>query len=154
MPIPIRLNKSLENQDGKCSVDYSFLLQQMAPVEERQKIIIAGNKDASLLFEIWCNASKTDGDTFKIDTSKVDSQNIIRLKANGFITGGLETLKFTEKGKKIITTMALGETSRFAKDADKQKSYSEILASMDKRGKKGYRIPKYASNTSNFLRLG
>ena len=152
MAIPIRLNKDKENKN--LSIDYSFLLEQMAPVEKKQKTIIASNKDASLLYDIWCKAQKMDGgETFKIDTKSVNSKDIIRLKTNGFITGDVETLKFTAKGKTIITTMALAETNCFAKDADKQKSYTEILASMDKRGKKGYRIPRFASNTSNFLRV-
>ena len=70
----------------------------------------------------------------------------------GFLTGGVDEVKLTRSGKIVITTMALGEVNSFAK-AKQQKSYTEILASMDKRGKKGYRIPKYAANTSNNLKL-
>ena len=56
----------------------------------------------------------------------------------------------------VITTMSLGEQSQFEKKRQ-NKSYTEILASMDKRGKKGYRSaskdPKFSTNNSNRLDL-
>jgi len=151
MPVPIRLNmdKGRENT----SIDYSFLLNSIEPEKKNKKIVTASNSDATLLFDIWSKSEKINEDTFKVDVSVVASKDILRLKTRGFLTGGLNEVHFTPKGKTIITTMVLGETNRFEKGADKQKSYTEILASMDKRGKKGYRIPKYAANNSNRLRL-
>ena len=63
----------------------------------------------------------------------------------------LPPLEITKRGKTIITTMALGEPNKF-ETSKQQKSYTEILASMDKRGKKGYRTPKYAASNSLNLR--
>jgi len=155
MPVPIRLNHSPEKSEvSNLAIDYSFLLQQQPYPSQTSRQVTASNADAALLFELWTQARKLSDreNSFRVDAS-VDPQAILRLKSRGFITGGVNEIKFTERGRKIVVTMALGETSRFAKDADKDKSYTEILASMDKRGKKGYRIPKYAANTSNCLRL-
>lgn len=154
MPTPIRLNKD-SYEEKNMALDYSFLLDKIIPIEDnKRKTVIASNKDASLLFDIWSKSEKINEDTFKVNTKQVDNKDIMRLKTQGFITGNTESLHFTSRGKTIIATMALGETNKFAKDADSEKSYTEILASMDKRNKKGYRVPKYAANTSNFLRLG
>ena len=60
------------------------------------------------------------------------------MKTVGLIAGSGEEMKFTERGKRIIMTMALAEDSKFEK-VKKDKSYHEILASMNKRGKAGYR---------------
>lgn len=75
----------------------------------------------------------------------------MRLKAHGFLTGSSDEVKFTTKAKTVITTMALGETNALTKMV-KKKSYTEIIASMSLKGKKGYRIPKFAAN-SNLIRV-
>ena len=49
------------------------------------------------------------------------------------------------KGKRVIKTMALGETSSFLQKKE-NKTYSEILASMNKKNKPGYRMPRIAYN--------
>jgi serine protease inhibitor len=78
--------------------------------------------------------------------------DIIRLKSRGLITGGVNEVNFTKRGKIVITTMSLSEPNKFQTNAT-EKSYKEILASMDKKNKKGYRIPKFATNNSNNIRL-
>ena len=44
------------------------------------------------------------------------------------------------------------EGNKFEK-GKKEKNYLEIMASMDKRGKDGYRIPKFCSSNSNNLNV-
>jgi hypothetical protein len=122
----------------------------------KKKTVVASNQDASLLFELWKNG-ETIEDTVKINPSpSVTARDILRLKTLGFLMGDLQTIKFTRKGKMVITTMALGEKSQFENKRE-PKSYTEILASMNKRGKKGFRIagsePKYVVNGSNNLDL-
>jgi len=152
MPIPIM--RLPDNQKEKSTtMDYSFLLNNPVP---QKKTVVASNKDASLLFELWENGEKVD-DTIKVKPSEnITSKDILRLKTLGFLAGDLNTIKFTRKGKMIIATMALGETSQFEKTKG-SKSYTEILASMSKRGKKGFRMaseePKFSDNTSNNLDL-
>lgn len=149
MPVPIKLirDEKIENNN---SIDYSFLVSQPTP-----KKVFASNKDASLLFELWSKGEKIDSETYKIGSS-VESKDFMRLKSLGFVTGNLSGLQFTNKGKMVITTMSLGESNQFA-DKRSNKSYTEILASMDKRGKKGFRTasvdPKFSTNNSNSLDL-
>jgi hypothetical protein len=149
MPVPIRSiqDKGVEKD---CAMDYSFLFNALEKTNTK-KVILASNKDADLLYQIWLKSEKKDDGYFKTD-SQIDHNDILRLKANGFLDGDYENIKFTKKGKTVITTMALAEQNNFIKNKQK-KDYSEILASMDKRGKPGYRIPKYASNNSNSLNL-
>jgi len=152
MPVPI-MRVPDKQQDKKTTMDYSFLLNNpIAP----KKTVVASNRDASLLFDLWANGEKM-ADTVKIKPNpNVTSKDILRLKTLGFLTGDLNVIKFTRKGKLVITTMALGEKSQFEKNRE-QKSYTEILANMNKRGKKGFRIagsdPQFAVNTSNNMDL-
>jgi len=152
MPVPI--NAVQDNGQNKTSpVDYSFLSNYMEnPIKKKSKLITASNNDAELLFKIWDTGEKQGKpDTFKI-SSDITSKDVIRLKTYGFLTGGTEVVSFTAKGKMVITTIALSEPNCFAKKRQ-NKPYSEILASMSKKGKPGYRIPKYATNNSNHLDL-
>lgn len=145
MPIPIMPVKNMEKNNS--GIDYSILFNQ--PVK---KTVTASNDDAALLFELWEKGERgKKQDVIKVNLSeKVTSKDILRLKTMGFITGNQNEIEFTKKGKMVITTMSLGEGSKFEKNK-MPKSYTEILASMNKRNKKGYRIPKFAANTSNNL---
>lgn len=148
MPIPI---KSIYDADKNFSsgVDYSFLTNYVEnkPVK---KIITASDEDASLLFKIWASSEKTDEDSFRV--SATDNKDVLKLKAKGFLSGGTDEVKFTKKGKQVIILMALEEPNKF-ENKRVEKRYNEILASMDKRNKPGYRIPKFASSYSNYLKL-
>lgn len=155
MPVPIKYVPDLPREDKNNGIDYSFLFSQPSP----KKTVTATNKDASLLFELWSKCEREENsDSLKINASMaINPKDILRLKTMGFLTGVGENLSFTKKGKIVITTMALGEESQFDKRAT-QKSYTEILASMNKRGKKGFRVagsdPKFATNNTNRLNLG
>ena len=154
MPIPIRYVPDLQREDKNYGIDYSFLATQPSP----KKTVTASNKDAALLFELWSKCERGENpDDIKISsTVPVDARDLLRLKTMGFLVGVGDDLCFTRKGKMVITTMALGEESQFDKRAT-QKSYTEILASMNKRGKKGFRIagsdPQFATNNTNRLDL-
>jgi hypothetical protein len=152
MPVPI-MRMPDNTVEKSTTMDYSFLVNN--PLPQRKKVM-ASNEDARLLFELWANGEQID-DTIKVNSnSKISSKDILRLKTLGFLMGEPSAIKFTRKGKLVITTMSLGEQSQFDKQK-KQKNYTEILASMDKRGKKGFRIassePKFAINNSNNLNL-
>lgn len=165
MPVPIRcLPGYFHNQGGepKPSIDYSFLFDQMQGVPQKRSVT-ASNHDASILYEIWLNGEKIGDHKYRIAdvvaNKTITSRDVMSLKARGFVTGGLEEVELTQKGRSIITTMALGESNAFLK-GKKGKNYSEILASMNKRGKKGYRIastgqgsPKYRADNSNSIDL-
>ena len=149
MPVPIKFMPE-KSKDYNYKVDYSFLAN-VIPEPSKDKKVLASNNDASLLFKIWHTSQKNDDDSYSLDSS-INSKDVLRLKTQGFLTGTSEKVKFTRRGKLVVTTMALGEPNKFGKEK-KEKPYTEILASMDKRGKKGYRIPKFSSNTSNNIRL-
>lgn len=149
MPIPIKpINDKGDVKN--LFIDYSFLLQQ--PI--KRKMVTASDKDASLLFELWSKGDRQESfDIVKVNSSiKINLQDLMRLKSMGFVIGYGDKIKFTKKGKLVITTMSLGEGSNFEKEKQ-EKKYTEILAEMSKRGKKGYRIPKFAVNNSNNLKL-
>jgi hypothetical protein len=151
MPIPINpVGSDSNGKDkdfSKLQMDYAFLLGITPQAESNKRIVTASDKDADVLMQIWLTAEKTEDSTFKIkDDNKVSSQDVVRLKSHGLLTGGTNEVKITPRGKLVITTMALGENNGFLKN-QKSKSYTEIMASMSKKGKPGYRMPTYASNT-------
>lgn len=147
MPVPDR------SRDDKARPDYSFLMDLVpGSTLPKKKLVQASNQDASLLFKIWASGEKSSEDTVKISSLDISSREIMRLKTMGFLTGGTDEVTFTRKGKVVITTMVLGETNKFEK-SKQEKSYTEILASMSKRGKKGFRTAQYAPCSSNCLNL-
>ena len=149
MPVPIR--PIPYNRNDLSGMDYSFLLQNQQP---SKKTVTASNKDASLLFRLWSTGEKVEEDVVKINSEiNISSDDIMRLKTMGFLTGGTDKVKFTRKGKIVITTMVLSEESNFNKNKQ-DKPYTEILANMSKRGKKGYRTAQFATDNTNRLRLG
>jgi hypothetical protein len=148
MPVPIMPVKK-SNEPKSTGLDYSILLNYQPP---KSKTVVASNKDASLLFDLWSKSEKNNDDIIKVDYKVMSSQDILRLKSLGFIQGDTEKVKFTKKGKILITTMTLAEESQFDKKRQ-NKSYTEILASMSLKNKSGYRIPKFASDNNNHLDL-
>ena len=154
MPVPIMpvVDKSVQKNIG---IDYSFLCEQTPMVSKRK--VIASNGDAQLLFDLWAKGYKClKANTIKMNPSlNVSSRDLMRLKVMGFINKDNDEIEFTSKGKKVITTMSLAEQSTFEKNRQNKK-YTEILANMDKRGKKGFRTasdPKFVANNSNRLNL-
>ncbi len=146
MPTPLN-----QSNTSNMFIDWSFLAKQIDSTNSK-RVVEASNKDADLLMQIWSEAER-DGKYLKIGKNLgIASGDILRLKTFGLITGGTDKISVTEKGKKIIKIMSLGETNTFMSKA-KEKSYKEILAGLDKRNQKGYRIPKFASCTSNNLRF-
>jgi len=156
MPIPIKpISEQSKYTETNFQVDYSMLINIVPDIKavSDKKIITASDSDAKNLMEIWEKAEKESDGSFKINKDiKVSYRDIMRLKTNGLLIGTNENVKFTDKAKTVIRTMVLGENNNFLKN-QKQKSYTEIMASMDKRGKKGYRLtsltsgPRFASNT-------
>ena len=142
MPVPIGLGGGYpEKPENKGLLDISFLAN-MPTKEASSTIATVADKDANDLMNIWLHAKKIGSDTFEIVKEiGLANKDLIRLKARGLISGGTERVKFTSRAKTVISTMTLGENNKFLENR-KEKSYSEILASMDKRGKTGYRIPK------------
>jgi hypothetical protein len=155
MPVPIK-PISDEGYSGNISnMDYSFLITDN--ITPPQKKIVASDKDADLLFKIW-EIGKSQGDnTICLGAdSDISQTDLLRLKSKGFLVGDSEKIKLTKRGRVVITTMALGEPNKF-EVARRPKKYTEILASMDKRGKRGYRMasenPEMLINSSNSLNL-
>ena len=151
MPIPIKFINDKEITKST-KIDYSFLFNQ-PPAKMK---VTASDKDAQLLFELWSKGVKCQKeDTVKVDAS-IASKDIIRLKTMGFISGNKDEVQFTRKGKMVITTLSLSEQSAFER-VKQTKSYTEILANMSKKGKKGYRMascdPKFDIHTGNNLNL-
>ena len=156
MPVPIRPIKNHEEPERQDSIDYSFLANmfQGNTVQSEKIKATASNNDASLLFDLWLKSSQQDSnDTISIEKCGLSKGDITRLKTRGLVAGGATEIKFTPKGKKIITTMTLGEPNNFELNSQ-YKPYQEILASISKKGKPGYRFPRFATNQWNNLDLG
>lgn len=133
MPIPI----NPYNAESKYQFDLSFLAKR------EEKIVTASDRDATLLMKIWSGAKRLGDYKFSINNS-ISVREFSILKSCGLLTGDVNTCEFTPRAKKVITVMTLGEDNSYLKKRV-EKSYSEILASADKRVKTGYRIPKTAS---------
>ena len=139
------MDDSEDKTASELSLDYSWLSGHMPAAPSAKKMVIASDKDAGLLMELWLESDKVATDKIKQrKESKISSGDIMRLKTRGLLDSDGDNFKLTSSGKTIIATMALGENNRFLKN-QKSKSYTEIMASMDKRGKNGYRVPKFAS---------
>ena len=126
MPIPINpVGSDSNGKDkdlSKLQMDYSWLSTITPQAESNKKIVTASDKDADTLMQIWLTSEKTKDNIFKIkDNTKISSQDIVRLKSHGLLTGGTNEVKLTPRGKLVITTMALGENNGFLKN---QKSKS------------------------------
>jgi len=154
MPVPIGLVNGKPNRpESKGLLDISFLAQHIPTKEASNISITLSDKDAEALMKIWLNAKKVDNDTFVVEESVgLKNKDLLRLKSRGLISGGTEKVKFTSKGRTVISTMALGESNNFLKNK-KEKSYTEILASMNKKGKKGYRIASVYDENSHLLNM-
>ena len=130
MPIPLRPQNS---QESKYLMDFSFLAQKVSGKQE----IAPEDKDAALLLKVWASGRR-DGDKLKVSSQEVKPQDFAYLKTSGLVSGEMESCVITERGKKLITVMTLGENNTFLRTR-KQKSYTEIMASTNKRGKPGFR---------------
>jgi hypothetical protein len=155
MPVPIKSIPDNGYSSNKNTIDYSFLLTDDSV--KKEKIVVASDKDADLLFKIWSMGKAQGRDTICLDKDdKITQDDLLRLKSKGFLMGDAEKVKFTKRGKMVITTMALGEPSKF-ENIKQPKKYTEILAGISKRGKKGYRMasgnPELNINSSNSLNL-
>lgn len=153
MPLPIRSVKdNEENRDyNGLIMDYSFLANLQS--ESNKKIVEASNHDADTIVEIWTKGEKVADNKYNIAKSKIEQKDLLSLKSKGLISSNGDEVTFTSRGRTVITTMALGENNAFLKSQNK-KSYKEILASMSKKGKSGYRTPKFSSSASNNLNVG
>jgi len=150
MPIPINpVNTSYDNAQTNL---FHSEFTDLSTGGGRQ-IKEANNRDASILMDIWLKAARDDN-AFVVNDDMAGNRDLARLKAKGFISAdfGSQKVSFTERGKSIIAVIALGENNKMIKN-QKPKPYTEIMASMNKRGKKGYRIPRYASDNTNNLNL-
>lgn len=135
MPIPI--NPS--NSESKYQFDISFLI----PKEDNKKVVTASDKEATLLMKIWASGKRIGEYKFSLSDSVISQREFVTLKSSGLLTGDMANCELTNRAKKVITVMSLGENNSFLKKRV-EKSYSEILASANKRTKTGYRIPKTA----------
>lgn len=153
MPIPIGLvNGTTERPSSNALLDISFLANEIPTKEASAAGIKLADKDAEDLMKIWLHAKKTSKDTFLIESMEMDNKDLLRLKSRGLISGGTGEVRFTPKAKTVITTMTLGENNKFL-EKKKEKSYSEILASMDKRNKAGFRIAMVFDENSHLINL-
>tara|TARA_R110000824_G_scaffold148242_3_gene317837 strand:+ start:17218 stop:17694 length:477 start_codon:yes stop_codon:yes gene_type:complete len=152
MPVPLSLvndSSYYSDNSGKESfIDISFLTKKL-PIktqEDTRRTVTAADKNASLLMELWANSEKNSDETFGVGKNPLTARDMSRLKTYGLIEGDNAQFSITNKGKAVITVMALGETNTFEKKRI-NKSYTEILAGANKKGKPGYRIPKFATNS-------
>ena len=153
MPVPIMGIPDKDREDRNDSVvDYSFLANHLTAKPKNKNIVTASNKDAAMLYEIWSKSEKSEDGKLKVESCGIDNREILRLKTMGLISGGADSIEITSRGKRVITVMALGEVNHFEKSRQ-DKPYNEILAGLSKKGKPGYRTPKYATSSSNNLRL-
>jgi hypothetical protein len=158
MPTPIKPVKDDSSPKSAGSdnyfMDYSFLADvdfaTYSPVSK--KFVTATNNDAKALYDLWEKGKHVGEENYKFEKAASSQEaglsqiEIARLKNMGFIEESSHYLTFTDKGKKLITTMTLSEPNRFELKAER-KPYNEILANMTSKTKKTGSI-KIASNNN------
>ncbi len=134
MPVPIlpqNINNMIDKQNDKnVQVDYGFIsfenLSDMMQKHNNSKDLLkVSDNEANLLFKLW----KSSGEGFgKISVPKdINNNDILRLKASGLISGDVDEVIFTPRGKDIITTMVLSEDNALVKQS-KSKPFSQRLS--------------------------
>jgi hypothetical protein len=135
MPFPIHLNNS-PSENENMSMNYSFLLSNPS---NNSKKVTASNREADMVMDLWSCSLKNDNGEYFLNEEVISHNDFMKLKYSGFINGDKNNFKFTSRAQSIIKIMSLGENNKFLRN-QKSKNYTEIMASMNKKGKKGYRI--------------
>jgi len=144
MPIPIMPNHMPVNTDRSPSgaspaqyqqIDVGMLSSFMpTPAQDNKKV---SSNDAGLLFRFWKNADEQDNESFTVPKCFSNS-DVLRLKTLGFLSGDLEIVKLTSRGREVIKNIVLNEENAF-ESIRVHKPYTEILAEMDRARKSGIR---------------
>jgi len=145
MPIPIMpVNHSPlgDNKNEVPTADYGIDVSALPfAIEKKSKsnnIIKVSNFEAGILFKLWKDAESIDGDHIPTPDS-ISNNDILRLKASGLISGGMEDFTFTQRGKDVIKTIVLSEENSLDKNS-KTKQFQEVLADKAKKASSGPRL--------------
>ncbi len=158
MAIPIRLinDHPAHQQDSGLKDMLNLvpsLLTDISPSIGLNKEAMASDRDAEVLFGLWeqsrilQEAESVSDRTYEVP-SNFPSDDIMRLKTHGFISGDSKEIKFTERAAKVIRSMVLGENNHYQKQAIK-KPYSLIMAESKPKRKSG----NLAFASTNILNL-
>ena len=142
MPIPIMPNNtdSFRNKRNQPEVPVDYGTLDMSVLENlRQKgdrssdLFKVSDFEAGMLFRLW-KGSETDCRSGTIKVPDTFSNNdVLRLKACGLVSGGVEEVALTDRGRGVIKTMVLGEDNNFDNDAV-EKPFQQILAESKPKG--------------------
>ena len=147
MPIPI-MPMSIPRGDANVAVENPQYfpiditqIRGIVRVQDQSLDLKVSNSDASLLFSLWKksqNIVQNGVESVRVPGG-FPAGDILRLKALGFISGGIDEVKFTDRGRDVIRDLALGEESQMDKGRI-EKPYTEILAEKKKAGRGGPRL--------------
>lgn len=138
MPVPIMpvntapLERGVNSGPAFPSVDYGTLDVSMLNGLIKQPVKTAITKvsdfDAALLFKLWREGkelrAKGDG-VYKVPENLTNSE-VLRLKANGLLTGDEEVVELTNRAKEVIQYMALAEENTFEKQASEKPLHEAV----------------------------
>ena len=143
MPVPIipqnvdyllRKDKDKQMTDvdyGKIDItELSTLIQKRSLTQEMIKV---SDFEAGLLFRLWKDSRCEPSDEILDVPEGFSNNDILRLKASGLISGDTKKVKFTARGKEVITTMVLSENNVLDKKSS-AKPYGQRLAETKPKG--------------------
>ncbi|MCX6822094.1 MAG: hypothetical protein NTW30_04940 [Candidatus Aenigmarchaeota archaeon] len=136
MPVPIMPQNvealmERERAGQKVPLDYNMMdlsgLSDMLQKQSRSNDMLkVGDNEAKLLFNLWKENDCTSSDNLNVPKC-VSNTDIIRLIASGLISGGIDKVRFTPRGREVITTMVLSEENALSKTSS-DKTYEQRTA--------------------------
>ena len=145
MPVPILLNnpssgqQEAEMKNHMPAVDYgvdismlSKALEQMPP---KTAMTLVSDFDASLLFKLWREGEESPSNigTFKVPTTMSNS-DILRLKANGLLSGDVDVVTLTDRGKEVIRFIVLASENSLKDGREsRSKPFHKVVAECTRR---------------------
>lgn len=143
MPVPI-IPQNVDSLTRKeremqtITVDYGKLdISDLANLIQKrsltQEIIKVSDFEAGLLFRLWKDSKCNSSDETMSVPNGFSNCDILRLKSSGLISGDTEKVRFTTRGKEVITTMVLSEGNAFDKKSSSKK-YEQRVSETKLRG--------------------
>lgn len=149
MPIPImpvntrpleRRERDSRMQDVEyCQIDVSSLPSSIQKRSKLQEMLKVSNIEANLLFQLWSESGAGPNDKNVGIPRSISNGDVLRLKVSGLIAGDTDHFTLTQRGKDVISTLALGEKNSFDKSSETQ-SYEKMISDRQKKSASGPRL--------------
>ena len=122
-----------------CQIDVSNLPVSIQKRSKLQDMLKVSNVEANLLFQLWSESGAGPNDKNVGIPRSMSNGDVLRLKVSGLIAGDTEHFTLTQRGKDVISTLALGEKNAFDKNSNTQ-SYEKMVSDRERNSTTGPRF--------------